>query len=92
MFNKLLLPFACFAFVMGLALSSQAAREVISGTVEKVDAMKGQVTLKTQAGPREFTLRTPEKLKDVKPGDKIEITIQEDGSAMVEEKAEHGKK
>lgn len=92
MLKKVVLSVACYLFVMGLALSSQAAREVISGTVEKVDAMKGQVTLKTQAGPREFMVRTPEKLKDVKPGDKIEITIQEDGSAMVEEKAEHGKK
>jgi len=75
-----------FLFVMGLALSSDAAREVVTGTVDKVDAMKGVVVVKTQAGPREFNLRSPEKLKDVKPGDKIEITIQEDGSAVIAEK------
>jgi Cu/Ag efflux protein CusF len=71
--------------IMGLAVSGMAAREVISGTVDKVDAMKGQVVLKTQAGPREFNLRSPDKLKDVKPGDKVEISIQEGGSAVIVE-------
>jgi Cu/Ag efflux protein CusF len=85
--KKVLTGIASLAFVLGLVLSSYAAREVVSGTVDKVDAMKGQVVLKTAAGPREFVLRTPEKLKDVKAGDKIEITIQEDGSAVIEEKA-----
>ncbi len=84
--KKVIMGVVSLAFVLGLALSSQAAREVISGTVDKVDSMKGHVVLKTVAGPREFTLRTPEKLKDVKAGDKIEITIQEDGSAVIEEK------
>lgn len=85
--KKVLMGVVSLAFVFGLALTSNAAREVISGTVEKVDAMKGHVVLKTAAGPREFNLRTPEKLKNVKAGDKIEITIQEDGAAVIEEKA-----
>ena len=84
--QKIGLAVVTFLFVMGLALSSDAAREVVTGTVDKVDAMKGMVVVKTQAGPREFNLRSPEKLKDVKPGDKIEITIQEDGSAVIAEK------
>ena len=84
--KRFALAVATFAFVMGLALTSMAAREVVSGPVEKVDAMKGVVVVKTQAGSREFNLRTPEKLKDVKVGDKIEITIQEDGSAVIAEK------
>ncbi len=83
--KKIGLAIVTFLFVMGLALSSDAAREVISGTVEKVDAMKGYVEVKTQAGVRKFDLRTPEKLKDVKVGDKISITVQEDGSAVVTE-------
>ncbi|OGW52433.1 MAG: hypothetical protein A2V62_12700 [Nitrospirae bacterium RBG_19FT_COMBO_58_9] len=70
---------------MGLTVGAMAAREVVSGTVEKVDAMKGQVVVKTPAGPREFNLRAPEKLMDVKAGDKIEVTIQEDGSAVIVE-------
>lgn len=86
MFTRIALAVVSFVFVMGLALTSMAAREVVSGAVEKVDAMKGVVVVKTQAGSREFNLRTPEKLKDVKVGDKIEITIQEDGSAMIQEK------
>lgn len=86
MLKKIGLVVGTFAFVLGLALSSMAAREVISGTVEKVDAMKGQVVVKTQTGPREFVLRTPEKLKEVKVGDKISITVQEDGSAVIDEK------
>jgi hypothetical protein len=86
MMKQIGLAVVTFLFVMGLALSSDAAREVITGTVEKVDAMKGYVEVKTQAGVRKFDLRKPEKLKDVKVGDKIEITIQEDGSAVIEEK------
>lgn len=78
------LAVASFTFVMGLALSSLAAREIVEGPVEKVDAMKGTVTVKTAAGPRDFTTRTPEKLKDVKAGDKIKLTIQEDGSMVIE--------
>lgn len=81
--KKVGLAVVTFLFVMGLALSSDAAREVITGTVDKVDAMKGVVVVKTQAGPREFNLRSPEKLKNVKPGDKISITVQEDGSAVI---------
>ena len=85
MITKVAMAAVAFMFVMGLALSSMAAREVISGTVEKVDAMKGHVVIKTAAGLREFDLRTPEKLKDVKVGDKIELTVQEDGSAMIQD-------
>jgi hypothetical protein len=86
MATRIGLALVSFMFVLGLALSSMAAREVVTGSVEKVDAMKGVVVVKTQAGPREFNLRSPEKLKDVKVGDKISITIQEDGSAVIEEK------
>lgn len=85
MITRLVVAVVSFVFVLGLALTSMAAREIVSGTVEKVDAMKGHVAVKTQTGTREFDLRTPEKLKDVKVGDKIEITIQEDGSAMIQE-------
>jgi Cu/Ag efflux protein CusF len=74
-----------FLFVMGLALSSDAAREVVTGTVDKVDAMKGVVVVKSASGTREFNLRTPDKLKDVKAGDKISITVQEDGAAVITE-------
>ncbi|MBI4400891.1 MAG: copper-binding protein [Nitrospirae bacterium] len=84
MMTRIGLAVASFMFVMGLALSSMAAREVVEGSVEKVDAMKGTVTVKSAAGPREFTTRTPEKLKDVKVGDKIKLTIQEDGSMVIE--------
>lgn len=82
--KRFALAVASFTLVMGLALSSLAAREIVEGSVEKVDAMKGTVTVKTAAGPRDFTTRTPEKLKDVKAGDKIKLTIQEDGSMLVE--------
>lgn len=85
MFTRLTLAVASFALIMGLTVGAMAAREVVSGTVEKVDAMKGQVLVKTAAGPREFILRTPEKLKDVKVGDTIQVTIQEDGSAVIVE-------
>ena len=74
--KKIGLAAVMFLFVMGLALSSEAAREVVSGTVEKVDAMKGTVTLKSAAGPRDFVARKPEKLKDIKVGDKINLTVQ----------------
>lgn len=82
--QKIGLAVVTFLFVMGLALSSDAAREIVSGTVEKVDAMKGTVTLKTAAGPRDFTARMPEKLKDIKVGDKISLTVQEDGTLVIE--------
>ena len=84
--KRIVLAVVSFLFVMGLALSSMAAREIVTGSVEKVDVMKGVVWVKTQGGSREFNLRTPEKLKDVKVGDKISITVQEDGSAVIEEK------
>lgn len=83
--QKIGLAVVTFLFVMGLALSSEAAREVVTGTVDKVDAMKGVVVVKSASGPREFNLRTPEKLKNVKVGDKISITVQEDGSAVITE-------
>ncbi|MBI5776768.1 MAG: copper-binding protein [Nitrospirae bacterium] len=82
--KKVGLAVITFAFVMGLALSSEAAREVVSGTVEKVDAMKGTITLKSASGPRDFTARKPEKLQDIKVGDKISLTVQEDGSLVIE--------
>lgn len=82
--KKVGLAVVAFAFVMGLALGSEAAREVVSGTVEKVDAMKGTITLKSAAGPRDFTARKPEKLQDIKVGDKINLTVQEDGSLVIE--------
>lgn len=82
--KRFALAVASFAFVMGLALSSLAAREVVSGTVEKVDAMKGVITLKTATGPREFNSRFPEKLQDIKVGDKVNVTIQEDGTLVID--------
>lgn len=82
--KKLGLAVVTFLFVMGLALSSEAAREIVSGTVEKVDAMKGTITVKSAAGPRDFTARKPEKLQDIKVGDKINLTVQEDGSLVIE--------
>ncbi|OGW64255.1 MAG: hypothetical protein A3H49_07530 [Nitrospirae bacterium RIFCSPLOWO2_02_FULL_62_14] len=82
--KKIGLAAVMFLLVMGLALSSEAAREIVSGTVEKVDAMKGTVTLKSAAGPRDFVARKPEKLKDIKVGDKINLTVQEDGSLVIE--------
>jgi Cu/Ag efflux protein CusF len=82
--QKIGLAVITFLFVMGLALSSEAAREIVSGTVEKVDAMKGTITVKSAAGPRDFTARKPEKLKDIKVGDKISLTVQEDGSLVIE--------
>ena len=84
-FPRLTLAVAAFALIMGLAVSGMAAREVVSGTVEKVDAMKGEVVVKTTAGPRSFVVRSPEKLKDVKKGDTIQITVTEDGSAVIGE-------
>jgi Cu/Ag efflux protein CusF len=81
--KRIALAAISFVFVLGLALSSFAAREVITGTVTKLDAMKGAITLQTAAGPREFNTRSPEKLKDIKEGQKVEITIQEDGTMVV---------
>ncbi|MGH7207610.1 MAG: hypothetical protein ACREI2_15545 [Nitrospiraceae bacterium] len=82
--KRISLAVVSFVFVMGLALSSLAAREVVSGPVEKVDAMKGTVTVKTATGPRDFTTRSPEKLKDIKVGDKVNLTIQEDGTMVID--------
>lgn len=82
--QRFALAVASFAFVMGLALSTLAAREVVTGTVEKVDSMKGVISVKTATGSREFNSRFPEKLKEVKVGDKIQLTIQEDGSLVIE--------
>lgn len=84
MMTRIGLALVSFMFVMGLALTSLAAREVVEGSVDKVDAVKGTVSVKTAAGPRDFTVRSPEKLKDIKPGDKIKLTIQEDGTMVIE--------
>lgn len=76
---------ASLLVVMALTLSSMAAAELVEGSVEKVDAKKGTITLKPSAGrPREFITPTPEKLKDIKVGDKIKLTIQEDGTMVIE--------
>lgn len=83
--KRLGLTFGLFFFVLGLALSSMAAREVISGTVDKVDAVKGQLVMKTATGPRQFEIRTPEKLLSLKAGDKVDVSIQEDGTAVIQE-------
>jgi Cu/Ag efflux protein CusF len=82
--KKLVMTFASFMFVMGLALTSFAAREIVEGKAEKVDAMKGSITVVTKAGPRAFTVRQPEKLKEVKDGDNVKLTIQEDGDMVIE--------
>jgi hypothetical protein len=82
--KKVGLAISSCAFVLGLALSSFAAREVVTGSVISVDAMKGAIVLKTETGPREFNSRSPEKLKDIKPGEKVSLTIAEDGSLTVE--------
>ena len=82
--KKLVMAFASFMFVMGLALTSFAAREVVEGKADKVDAMKGSITVVTKAGPRVFTVRQPEKLKEVKDGDNVKLTIQEDGDMVIE--------
>lgn len=82
--KKLVMAFASFMFVMGLALTSFAAREVVEGKADKVDAMKGTITVTTKAGPRMFTVRQPEKLKEVKDGDNVKLTIQEDGDMVIE--------
>ena len=82
--KKLVMAFASFMFVMGLALTSFAAREIVEGKADKVNAMKGSITVVTKAGPREFTVRQPEKLKEVKDGDNVKLTIQEDGDMVIE--------
>jgi len=82
--KKLVMAFASFMFVIGLALSSFAAREVVEGKADKVDAVKGTITMTTKTGPRDFTVREPEKLKDIKAGDNVKLTIQEDGSMVIE--------
>lgn len=85
--KKIVMAFASFMFVMGLALTSFAAREIVEGKADKVDAMKGAITVVTKAGPRTFTVREPEKLKDVKSGDNVKLTIEEDGTMVIVEKA-----
>lgn len=87
MTKKIGLAVGSFMFVLGLALSSLAGREVVSGTVDKVDAMKGVIVLKTDTGAREFTSRSPEKLKDIKVGDKVKLTIEEDGDMVIVKEA-----
>lgn len=82
--KRISLAVASFVFVLGLALSSLAGREVVTGTVDKVDAMTGVISVKTAAGPREFNSRTPGKLKDIKPGDKVSITIEENGTMVID--------
>ncbi len=82
--KKLVMACASFMFVMGLALTSFAAREIVEGKAEKVDAMKGLITVVTKAGARDFTVREVEKLKDIKAGDNVKLTIQEDGSMVIE--------
>lgn len=82
--KKLVMAFASLMFVMGLALTSFAAREIVEGKADKVDAMKGTITVVTKAGPRDFTVREVEKLKDIKAGDNVKLTIQEDGSMVIE--------
>jgi hypothetical protein len=82
--KKLVMAFASFMFVMGLALTSFAAREIVEGKADKVDAMKGTLTIATKAGPRDFTVREVEKIKDIKAGDNVKLTIQEDGSMVIE--------
>ena len=41
-------------------------------------------TVVTKTGPWVFTAREPEKLKDIKAGDNVKLTIQEDGSMVIE--------
>jgi hypothetical protein len=84
MIKKAGLAIASCAFVLGLALTSFGAREVVTGSVISVDAMKGAIVVKTDAGPREFNSRSPEKLKDIKPGEKVSLTIAEDGTMTIE--------
>lgn len=81
--KKIGFAMVAFMFVVGFALSSMAAREVISGTVEKVDTGKGHLSLKTANGLREFNFRDVTKIKDLKAGDKIEVTIMEDGTGVI---------
>jgi hypothetical protein len=80
------LQIVSFVFILGLALSTMAAREVVSGTVDKVDAVKGLLVLKTAPALRLFEIRTPEKLLSLKPGDFVQLTIQEDGTVVVEQR------
>lgn len=84
--KKVGMAFASFMFVMGLALSSFAAREIVEGKADKVDAMKGAITVVTATGPRTFTVREPEKLKDVKQGDSVKLTIEENGEMVIGKK------
>lgn len=82
--KKLVMAFASFMFVMASVLTSFAAREIVEGTADMIDAMKGMIIVVTKAGPREFTVREPEKLKKIKPGDNVKLTIREDGSTVIE--------
>jgi hypothetical protein len=82
--KKLVMAFASFLFVMTLVLTSFAAREIVEGTADMIDAMRGMIIVVTKAGPREFTVRDPEKLKAIKPGDNVRLTIRKDGSTVIE--------
>jgi hypothetical protein len=82
------LQIVSFVLILGLTLSSMAAREVVSGTVDKVDAVKGLLVLKTAPALRLFEIRSPEKLLSLKPGDLVQLTIHEDGTVVVEQKSE----
>jgi Cu/Ag efflux protein CusF len=82
--KKLVMALVSFMFIVGLALSSFAAREVIEGKAQKVDAMKGAITVTTQTGPREFKVQKPEKLKDIKEGDQVKVTVEENGDLAIE--------
>ncbi|TKB76032.1 MAG: hypothetical protein E8D45_07005 [Nitrospira sp.] len=83
MMKKIGLAMVAFMFVVGFALSSMAAREIVAGTVEKVDTAKGHLVVKTAAGPREFVFKDLTQLKDLKTGDKVDVTIMEDGTGVI---------
>ena len=89
MMRAMLMGLGACAFVVGFALNGFAAKEVITGQVEKVDISKASVTLKPAGGAaREFAdIKTPtDKLKGIKPGDVIQIQIEEDGTLHVVDK------
>ena len=86
MIRTMIVGLLAVAFVMGFAFSSFAAKEVITGKVEKIDPAKAMVTLKPAGGAaREFQdIKTPtDKLMGIKPGDTIQIQIEEDGTLVV---------
>jgi hypothetical protein len=75
---------ACLVLILGLAVSGMAAREIVSGTVDRVDAVNGHLVLKTTIGLRLFEVRPPDKLQGLRRGDLIEITIEADGTIEIE--------